>query len=73
MILEEGNQTYPRCPKCDMFFSHKTLNDWHRATAFCRKGEESKRRRLEEEEVRAGTDTVITAYEPSLSPVTSFK
>ena len=34
VILEKGNQNYPRLPKCDMFVSHKSLNDKHLTTAF---------------------------------------
>ena len=34
VILEEGNPPYPRCPMCDMFMSHKSLNSPHLATAF---------------------------------------
>ena len=46
VILEEGNRPYHRCPKCDMFVSHKALNGRHLATAFCCRGEERKRRCL---------------------------
>ena len=73
MILEEGNRPYPRYPKCDMFVSHKALNGQHLTTAFLRRGEERKRRRLAEEEVQAGTDMDITSYGIPLSPFTSFK
>ena len=38
VILEEGNQTYPLCPKCDMFVTHKDLNGWHLVMSFCRRG-----------------------------------
>ena len=38
VILEEGNQTYPLCPKCDMFVSHKDLNGWHLVMSFCCRG-----------------------------------
>ena len=72
VILEEGNRPYPRCPKCVIFMSHKALNSRHLATAFCRRGEERKRCRLEEEEAQAATDRAITAYGTPLSPVTSF-
>ena len=34
VILEEGNLPYPRCPMCDMFVSHNSLNSPHLATAF---------------------------------------
>ena len=37
VILEEGNRSYPRWPKCDMFVSHKALNGWHLATAVFRR------------------------------------
>ena len=73
VILEEGNQPYPRCPKCDMFVPHKSLNGRNPATDFCRMGGGSKRRRLEEEEAQAGTEMVITAYGILLAPSTSFK
>ena len=73
MIREEGNLPYPSCPQCGMFVSHKSLNGRHTKTVFCRRGEERKRRRLVEEEARAGYETVITAYGIPLALVTSFK
>ena len=73
MILEEGNRPYPRCPKCEIFVSHKALNGRHLATAFCQRGEERKRCHLAEEEARAGTELAITAYGIPLAPVTPFK
>ena len=73
MILEEGNRPPPWFPKCYIFVLHKDLKIWHIDTAFFRRGEERKRRRLAEEEARAGTDTEITAYVIPLAPVTSFK
>ena len=73
VILEEGNRPYPRCPKCDMFLSHKALNGQHLAIAFCRRGEGRKRCRLVEEEVREGKERDITAYGIPLALVTSFK
>ena len=73
MILEESNRPYPWCPKCDIFVWHKDLNRHHLGTAFFRRGEERKRRRLEEEEARAGTETAITAYRTPLAPATPFK
>ena len=60
VILEEGNRPYPRCPKCDVSVSHKPLNG-------------RKRRRLAEEEARAGTVTETTAYGTPLTPVPSFE
>ena len=38
MILEEGNRPYPRCPKRDMFVSHKALISWLLAKAFFHRG-----------------------------------
>ena len=38
VILEDGNQPYPRCPKCDMFVSHRSLNGHHLVTNFCLQG-----------------------------------
>ena len=73
VIMEEGNQPYPRCPMCDIFVSHKALNGRHLTTAFFWQGEERKRRCLVEEESRVGAEVVITAYGVPLSPVTSFK
>ena len=73
MILEEGNLPYYQCPSCDMFVSHKALNGRHLATLFCRRGEETKRHRLADEEAQAGTERKITAYGTPLAPVTSFK
>ena len=73
VILEEGNQPYPRCPKCDIFVSYKALNGRHLATDFYHRGEERRWRRLEEEEARAGTAAVVTTYGIPLAPVASFK
>ena len=73
LILEEGNQPYPRCPKWDMFVSHKALNGHRLTTALCQQGEERKRRCLTEEGSRAGGEASITSYGIPLSLVTSFK
>ena len=35
VILEEGKQPYPRCPRCDMLVSNKALNDQHLTTILC--------------------------------------
>ena len=43
VILEEGNQTYPRCTKCGMFVSHKALNGRNLMKAFNRWRAERKR------------------------------
>ena len=73
MILEEVNQPYPRCPKCDMFVFHKALNGPHLATAFFCRGEENNWQRLAEEEAQAGTEMAMTAYGIPLALVASFK
>ena len=73
LILEEGNRPYPRCPKYEMFVSHKASNVCHRVVAFFRKGEERKRLRLADDKAQAGTYMAISAYGIPLSPVTSFK
>ena len=56
-----------------MFVSHKALNGWHLKTEFFQWGEERKRRRLSEEEARAGFEEAITAYGTPIAPVTSLK
>ena len=73
VILEEGNQTYPRCPQCDMFVLQKSLNGQELATVFCQRGSERKCCCLAEEEARAGTEMSLTAYGVPLALVTSFK
>ena len=42
MILEEGNQPYLLCFKCNMFVSHMALNGRHLVMSFCSRGEEIK-------------------------------
>ena len=73
VILIEGNRPHPRCPQCDMFLSCKAFNIQHMAPDFFQWGEERKRRRLVEEEARAGDETALAADEIPLAQVTSFK
>ena len=73
VILEEGNQPYPRCPQCDMFVAQKSLNGRHLATDSSQRGMERKWCRLVEEEARSRTDMKLTAYGVPLSQFTSFK
>ena len=61
VILEEGNGQYPRRPQCDMFVSHKALNDRQLMPDFYRRGAERKWNFLAEEEARAGAEAVFTA------------
>ena len=73
VILEEGNQPYPRCTQCDMSVSHNYLNGRHMKMDFFRQGAERKRRCLEEEEARSEAETMFTADGTPLAQVTSFK
>ena len=72
MILEYGNQPSPRCPKCDMFVSHKALNGRHLATTFFCRVDDRNQRLLAEEEAQAVTDFLITSYGIPLVIITSF-
>ena len=73
VILEEGNQPYPRCPQCDTFVPHKFLNGQKLKTELCRQGMERKWSCLAEEEAREGTEQAITAYGDPLYQAPSFK
>ena len=57
IILEEGNLPRPRCPRCNMLVTWRSLNGRHKSTVMCRSGAESKRRQLAETEVRESTET----------------
>ena len=46
VIPEEGNWLYPKCPKYDMFVSHRSHNNRNLVMDFCQRGEERKRRHL---------------------------
>ena len=73
VILEEGNQTYHHCPKCDMFVYQKSLSGRHLSTDLYQLGEEQKRRFLEAKEAEAGADMALNAYSHPLAVVQSFK
>ena len=73
IILEEGNLPHPRCPRCDMLVSCKSLNGRHVTTAQCTKGVERKRRRLVEEEMRESVERDFKTYGRPLVAVTYFK
>ena len=73
VILEEGNRPQPCFPVCDMFVNWAALNHRHPAMALCARGEERKRRRLEEEEPREGTVMTVWDYDRPLGIVSSFK
>ena len=55
VMLEEGNLSLPRCPRCDLQVSRKTPNGRHLGTLQCQKGAERKRRRLTETETQKNT------------------
>ena len=73
IILEEGNLPHPRCPQCDMLVSWRSLNGRHKSTAVCRSGEERKRRRMEETEIRESTEMDFEVYGEQLKTAPSFK
>ena len=73
IILEEGNLPHPRCSLIDMLAPWRTLNGKHKCTAICRSGEERRRRRLAETEMRESTETDFEAYGKQLEAVPSFK
>ena len=72
-ILEEGNLPHPRCPRCDILVSWRTLNRRHPATAQCARGAEQNRRRLAEAELIESTERAFEAYGEPLETVTAFK
>ena len=73
IILEEGKPPHPRCPRCDMLVTWRTLNGRHHATAQCKKGAERKRRRIAEAELRDSTERAFEAYGNPLETVLKFK
>ena len=56
VILEEGNQPYPRCPQCDIFFPRDELNQAHSTSVMCWRRLDSNQQRLvvEDTEERMG-------------------
>ena len=46
VILEEGNLTLPRCPRCDLQVPRRALNGRHLGKNQCRTGADRKIRRL---------------------------
>ena len=56
-----------------MLVPWRALNRRHLATAHCTKGEEMKRRHLEEEELRESSERAFQAYRGQLETVTLFK
>ena len=73
VILEEGNLPHPRCPRCDMLVPRRALKRSHPATAQCARGEEQKRQRLAEAELRENTEMAFEVYGEPLENMTVFK
>ena len=72
VILEEGNPPLPRCPRCDLQVSRKSLNGRHLETNQCRTGAERKIRRLAAAEGEAATERAFHAYGKRMQSVTEF-
>ena len=73
VILEEGNLSLPRCPRCDLQVSRRALNERHLETSQCRTGTERKLQRLAEAEMRATLEKAFHAYGTKMRAVTEFK
>ena len=73
IILEEGNLPHPRCPRCDMFVTWRSLNGCHKNTEMCRSGVDKKRRQLAEAEVRDSAEMAFEVYGEKLQTVPRFK
>ena len=73
IILEEGNLSHPRCPRCEMLVPWRAINGRHHATAQCAKGAERKRRWMAEAELRDSTERAFEAYWKPLETVSDFK
>ena len=73
VILEEGNLSLPRCPRCDIQVSRKALNGRHMGTNQCRTGAERKIWRLAAAEGEAATERVFNAYRRRVKLVKEFR
>ena len=73
IILEEGNLPHPWCPRCDMLVPWRALHGWNLAISQFAKGEERRRQRMAEEEMRGMEERAFQAYGRPLDTVTSFK
>ena len=70
IIVEEGNLPHPWCPRCNMLVPLRAMNGRHLAIAQFAKGEERKRRRLADEELRESSERYFQAYRELLETVT---
>ena len=73
IILDEGNLTHPRFPRCHMLVPWKYLNRKHVTTAQCKNREERKRRPMAEENIGESATIEFHAYRRPINMVTYFK
>ena len=71
VMLEEGN--LPRCPRCDLQVTRKTLNGRHLGTLQCKTGAERTQRRLAETETRENLGRAFYAYRKLMEAVSEFR
>ena len=71
--MEESNLPLPRCPRCDLQVSRKSLNGRHLDTIQCRAGAERKIRRLAVAEGEAETERDFNAYGRRVKSVKEFR
>ena len=72
-ILEERNLPHPRCTQCNKLVPCKALNGRHPATYQCARGDERKRRRLEEAELRESLERAFKVYGEPLEDLNAFR
>ena len=67
VVLEEGEQPYSICTRCNMFIPWRDMNRSHPAMAMCARVVDSKNQRLVGEDTRAVVATALQAYEHPLA------
>ena len=72
VILEEGNLSQPRLPRCDMLVSRRALNGRHPATAQCAMGADRKKQWLAEAGLRESMERAFESYGDPPENVTEF-
>ena len=73
LIPEEGNQSHPRCPQCDMFFPQEAVHWAHPTSSMCRRGSKRKQQRLVSMETEERIGRVFLSYGTLLVAVPSFR
>ena len=58
VIMEDGNLPHPQCTRCNMMVPRRELKGRHPVTAQCARGDDWKRRRLAEAELKESTERV---------------